>query len=78
MDTDPTDKAMVATWPDYQKRRIGIRFPGVPARFLTPEKARSVADSIEDNCLDDLMDPTLETFDLVHDLRRHADDIEDK
>lgn len=76
METTPSDQAVVASWPDYQKHRVGVQFPGAPEKLITPEKARELADAIEDNCIDDLMDPNLETRQFVNDLRAHADDVE--
>lgn len=72
---DETD--VVATWPDHQRNAVGIQLPGLPKRYVEPDDARQLADDVEDNCLDDLMDPTTETRELVDDLRHHADEVED-
>jgi len=64
-------------WANYRKGKVGIQLGDKPEKFLAPDEARKLADDLEAAArAEGLFEEPGDTAELIDDLRRLADEVE--
>lgn len=64
-------------WRNYDENAVGLAMPGQPPQLLSPEDAREMADAMERDISEDVLDADgADHRNFIRDLRQYADDVE--
>ena len=68
-DPGSTEHAEISLWRNYDQQKVGVETAEMGRQLLHPDKARDMADALQDEFGDDAAE-------LVEDMRRFADDVD--